>query len=348
MKTRSSGQRYYFSTRDLVVVAVLSALGGVMSSYIGYLGNLLNRALGVPFGAGQFMAGLHVFWFLLVLGITGKPGSATLAGLLKGVAEVLTGSTHGLVIVLVSGVEGLLVDAAWSVLPKKMPLLRSCLAGGVGAMSNVVVFQVLFFSGAGLGYIALMCALALASGYLLGGYLAYSVLEALQGTRIMAARPLPAVGRAARQVRTVTAVLLMVALAGGALYYYTQVYQPPWSGPACVFEGEVERPFTFHMGAHADQVVTVTAELKGKVTYVPPRDYTGVPLRLLLPQARPRAGATVVRVVAQDGYEVEFSLADVLVDKEMLLIQEGDSLRLVAPRYEGGYWVQKVARVIIE
>lgn len=50
-----------FSNRDLLVIAVLSGIGGVMSTYIGYLGNLLNNLLGVPFGAGQFVAGLHVF-----------------------------------------------------------------------------------------------------------------------------------------------------------------------------------------------------------------------------------------------------------------------------------------------
>ena len=51
---------YYFSTRDLALIAIVSAAGGVLSTYVGYLGNLMNRAFGVPFGAGQWMAGLHV------------------------------------------------------------------------------------------------------------------------------------------------------------------------------------------------------------------------------------------------------------------------------------------------
>ena len=101
---------YYFSSRDLLVVAVLSGIGGVMSTYVGYLGNLLNRIFGVPFGAGQFAAGLHVFWIIVAAGLVRRPGAATAAGLLKGVVELLTGSTHGVVIVLVSLIQGLLVD----------------------------------------------------------------------------------------------------------------------------------------------------------------------------------------------------------------------------------------------
>ena len=54
------------STRGIVTIAVLASLGGVLSTFVGYLGNLVNLALGVPFGAGQFMAGLHVFWLVVV------------------------------------------------------------------------------------------------------------------------------------------------------------------------------------------------------------------------------------------------------------------------------------------
>ena len=44
-------RRYYLSNRDLLVIAILSGIGGVLSTYVGYLGNLLNRIFVVPFGA---------------------------------------------------------------------------------------------------------------------------------------------------------------------------------------------------------------------------------------------------------------------------------------------------------
>ena len=39
------------TTRDIVTIAILSSLGGALSTFIGYLGNLINLSLGVPFGA---------------------------------------------------------------------------------------------------------------------------------------------------------------------------------------------------------------------------------------------------------------------------------------------------------
>ncbi|MCJ2532418.1 MAG: ECF transporter S component, partial [Candidatus Thermoplasmatota archaeon] len=95
-------KRLMLSTKDLVTIALLSALGGVLSTYVGYLGNLMNHIVGVPFGAGQFMAGLHVLWIILAIGITKKKGAGTVTGALKGVVELFTGSTHGIVIVVVS------------------------------------------------------------------------------------------------------------------------------------------------------------------------------------------------------------------------------------------------------
>ena len=46
---------------------------------------------------------------------------------------------------------------------------------------------------------------------------------------------------------------------------------------------------------------TARTELRGSATYVPPADYTGVPLDIVLEHARPTPGAERVRVVASDG-----------------------------------------------
>ena len=90
-------RRYHFSTRDLVTIAILASLGGGLSMYIGYLGNLVNRIFGVPFGAGQFMAGLHVIWIVLAIGLTKRKGAGTITGVLKGFVELFLGGTHDLI-----------------------------------------------------------------------------------------------------------------------------------------------------------------------------------------------------------------------------------------------------------
>jgi len=74
MRDRAKEKKSLLDLRQLVLVALLAAVGGVLSTYIGYLGNLTNRLFGVPFGAGQLIAGLHVLWLLLARILTSRFG----------------------------------------------------------------------------------------------------------------------------------------------------------------------------------------------------------------------------------------------------------------------------------
>lgn len=356
-KTKSR-RKYYLGNRDLLVIAVLSGIGGVVSTYVGYLGNLLNRLFGVPFGAGQFASGLHVFWFILVAGLVKRPGAAAAAGLLKGVIELLTGSTHGVAIVLVSLVQGLMVDVVL-LITRRHSLGSYMLAGGLAAATNVFVFQLLYFSGAPIIYILLLGLIAFFSGVLLAGSFGHSVLEIVLQARPFrisgasgeeAAAPAAAGGRktAASRFRLGVTALLAVLLSAGAVYYFAVLFEPPWAGPRCRVEGAVENPLSFRLSDFGRYETTITAELKGQVSYVPPQEYTGIPLKIILRQASPREGAKKLKVMGTDGYTVEFELQKVLTDDRMLLIREGEMLRLIAGNYEGGYWVKQVNRMVVE
>jgi ABC-type thiamin/hydroxymethylpyrimidine transport system permease subunit len=135
-----SQRRFYFSTRDLLMMAALAALGGVVSTYVNTIGDLLQSTLGFA-GSFQWAAGLHVLWLTLAVGVTRKQGAGTVTGLLKGGVELLTGNTHGLLIVLLEIVAGLLVDAGFFPFRKKDSLPAYCVAGGLAAASNILVFQ---------------------------------------------------------------------------------------------------------------------------------------------------------------------------------------------------------------
>lgn len=358
MEERISHRKYYLGNRELLIIAILSGIGGVMSTYIGYLGNLLNRLFGVPFGAGQFVSGLHVFWFILVAGLVRKPGAATAAGLLKGIIELLTGSTHGVAIILVSLTQGLLVDAVLLIM-RRHNLLSYALAGGVAAASNVFVFQLLYFSHAPIAYILFIGLLAFVSGVLLAGSLGHSVLEIILQARPlrssiaeeeMAAATVSTGTRAKTRtsVRIAITGVLMALLALGAVYYYAFIYELPWTGPRCLVEGKVANPLSFQLSYFKQHETTITAELIGQFTHIPPQEYTGIPVKTIIAEAGPLQGAQKLRVIATDGYEVEFDLEKVLNDDQMVLIQEDDMLRLIAGNYEGGYWVKLVNRMVVE
>jgi energy-coupling factor transport system substrate-specific component len=353
--------KLHFTTKDLVTIALLSALGGALSTYIGYLGNLVNHIVGVPFGAGQFLAGLHVLWIMLALGITRKKGAATATGLLKGIVELFMGSTHGIVIVVVSLVQGLIPDLVLfsdKAKGERGPVMFA-LAGGFSAMSNVLVFQAFFFSGIPFILIAVLCMLAFASGMVFGGWLSIEMLESLDLSGLVPGRKGVHVdvpeeydkafrGMKADRRRRTAAMAVVVAFLTvftvGGVYYFTNVYTV--AGSTVEVTGAVSEPYDFLYADHTDHEVMVNAELIGSVTHVAPQDYIGIPLNYIVSEAGPDEGADEIIVWGSDGYSAVFSLDAVMADDTLILIlEEDDEYRLVAAEYEGAYWVEQVVTV---
>ncbi len=348
MNPAASETRHRFDVRDIVLMALLSAVGGVLSTYIGYLGNLVNRLFGVPFGAGQLISGLHIVWPLLARALVGRFGAGTLTGLTKGAVELFTGGTHGVVILLVSVVEGLFVDLGLGV-TRRRGLLITMIAGALASASNVLVFQAIYFSGVAASFLALMVSAALVSGAVFGGYLAWDIERVLVASRLIRATDSVAASTRRRiGWRHVATLAVVLGFLAGGVYFYLRVYNPfPASGAATV-AGAVEAPYKFIYGNWKTDERTVRAELRGSVTYIPPADYTGVPINLVLERASPSAGAVAVRVIASDGYEASFSLSELASNPDVLLTLDGDGLRLVAPGYDGAYWVERVVRIAVE
>ena len=342
-----SGERSGFGLRDLVLVALLAAAGGVLSTYIGYLGNLINRLFGVPFGAGQLIAGLHVFWSLLARLLIGRFGSGTLTGVLKGAVEFLSGGTHGVVVLLISLVEGLLVDVGIGIL-RRRSLALTMLAGAVASASNVFVFQAIYFSGVSIRFVLVMAGLALASGAAFGGYLAWDVERLLIASRIVRRSFRVAPTRGRRWKRHVATLAVIVGLLGGGVYYYVSVYDPFAAPSEARVSGAVDAPFTFRYGEWDEEEKVVRAELRGSMTYVPAQNYVGVPLVVILEAARPTSSATTVRVIADDGYEAAFEWEAIRSNPDVLVTDEEGALRLAAPGYDGAYWVRRVTRLVVE
>jgi ABC-type thiamin/hydroxymethylpyrimidine transport system permease subunit len=343
----ASSARSRFELRDLVLVALLAAVGGVLSTYVGYLGNLINRLFGVPFGAGQLIAGVHVLWALLARAIIRRFGSGTLTGVLKGLVEFLSGGTHGIVIVLVSAIEGLFVDVGMS-MSENRRLSVMMLSGAVASASNVFVFQSIYFSNLPIPVLLGMALLAFVSGAFFGGYLAWDLYGFLRESNLVRsdAKASPSPGRRVWRRHVVTLLVVLLGLAGAA-YYYIEVFDPFAAPDAARIEGAVASPYTYRPSEWDGNIVTINAELRGSITTVPARDYTGPLLRDILDRAVPNPDATVIRVIASDGYEVELEWSAVADDDALLLTLEDGTLRLVAANYDGSIWVQQVRRFVV-
>ena len=341
--------RFRFDLRDLVLIALLSAVGGVLSTYVGYLGNLINRLFGVPFGAGQLIAGVHVLWPLLARAIIRKFGSGTMTGLIKGLVEFLSGGTHGIVIVLISVIEGLFIDVGMS-MSSRRSLGVMMLSGAIASATNVFVLQAIYFANIPLTLLLGMAALALISGAFFGGYLAWDLHDLLRTSNLIR----PDSGTGDQKTRTIdwrrhaiTLIVVVLGLAGAATYYVT-VYDPFAAPDAVSIEGAVSLPYVLVLSDAEADTVTITAELRGSTMTIPARDYTGWLLREVIERANPSHEVTGLRVIASDGYEIELAWDAVQSDEELLLILEEGSVRLVAAAYDGSYWVQQVSRIVVK
>ena len=67
---------------------------------------------------------------------------------------------------------------------------------------------------------------------------------------------------------------------------------------------------------------------------------------MILAYAQPNSGATILQVVASDGYSAVFPLSAVLSNSSIILIID-NGLRLVAKNWPGGYWVEKVSSLVV-
>ncbi|TFG31301.1 hypothetical protein EU527_12720 [Candidatus Thorarchaeota archaeon] len=350
--------RWYLVTREIVTIALLSSLGGALSTFVGYLGNLINLALGVPFGAGQFMAGLHVFWLVLIRVIVPKHGVGTAGGLLKGVVELFTGSTHGIVIVIVSLVQGLMIDiGAAAAGNRKNPTESSriiwWIGAGIASGTNVLVFQFFYFSGAPFLYITIITLLAFCSGIIFAGYFAWETLEFLNDAGTIAGFQSikPGIGiKTSRTlaIRNLPAILFVSFLVIGSLYYTTSVAHVFADPNACEITGLVANPYTFTLDDFSEELVTIEAELIGAYTHLPPANYTGVLISTILQHAQLLPEASALQVSARDGYTVIFEdLESVMSDTHLLLSMTSDGFWLIAGEYDGSLWVRQVNQLKI-
>jgi ABC-type thiamin/hydroxymethylpyrimidine transport system permease subunit len=156
-----------FKTRELALIIILSALGGAISVPIGYAGNLLKALPILPFGTPQIFSGIHVLWILLAGLLIRKTGAATLTGAVKGLVELSLFSFHGIQVLPISIVEGIVAELVLGVLGKGSSV-KTAMVGGLSASSNVLVMWLLLLQSLPLSVIAFMWLLSFISGLVVG------------------------------------------------------------------------------------------------------------------------------------------------------------------------------------
>lgn len=335
--------KYYFTTRDLLTVAILASLGGVMSTYVQYLANVINRLVGVPYGAGEIVAGLHIFWLILMVAITRKPGAGVAGGLLKGFVEFLSGSSHGIFVVFISLLEGIFAEIGfWPF--NKYPKLSYFTGGILGSFAYVLASQVLFNVYPNFFLFAAVSLLSIISGAVFAGYFSVGILDNLEDAGIVHRERTTGKKGFKFTATRIVAVILALAIVFSAIYYFALVRL---KGDPLQFTvtGDVASPKDYYQPSYSSLFVTINAKLDGAVTHLPAQDYTGLPVRYALEDARMKDGAKAIDVVGSDGYTQTFNVSDIMDNDDLIIVQEGDHLRLVARGYPGQLWVDKMKMI---
>ena len=333
-----SNQRPFYTTRDLLLMAALAALGGLASTYINLVGDFFQSLLGFA-GTTQWAAGLHVLWLILAAGLVQKPGAATVTGILKGGVELFSGNTHGLLVVLVDVTAGMLVDLGLLPFRRRESWIAYAVAGGLASASNVFVFQLFAAVPADIltyGVIGLIALVAFISGVLFAGLLGKSLLNVLRTSGVVKNQ---APSRTGRRLRGW--VLLAGALLAFGLFGYLKIARA--GGGAVEVNGAVASPYRFT--ASESDLAPVTAEIERGAGQM---SYRGYPLQDIVERAEPADSFDLVLVRGSDGYTFFISKRELGENSNLLLTGSGkgnhQTYNLVGPESKKA-WVNGVVEV---
>jgi energy-coupling factor transport system substrate-specific component len=190
--------RYSWTLREILIVAVLGAVFGVL--YLAWVQVwLVAQAIFGPVTMDVVMG----FWFIVSIiaaAIIRKPGAALISEVLAAATQILLGSPAGLLLLVTGVVQGAGAEAVFAATRWRDYRLPVLIAAGVGASVFSFVYTWIRFDYGALapGLLVSMFILRCLSGALLGGVLGRFIVEALYRTGVLSGLPIDHAKRAAR------------------------------------------------------------------------------------------------------------------------------------------------------
>ena len=185
---KDNNKNYYFSTKDILTIAVLGVMGGIISGLIPF--SLLVKTWYPLMGGSQLTSGHHYIWLVLAYGITKNKLSPIITGSIKGFVMFMVGANWGILEIAFSAYEGALVSIFfWLVekLGEGDTMLGWCVASGLANVGEVPLFWII--SGKikiyhpSLFILAMM--FAFISGVFIAGMLSKLIVKKLKDTGVV-------------------------------------------------------------------------------------------------------------------------------------------------------------------
>ena len=173
-----------FTIYELLIIAVMAALGIALKPIIVPLAHLVSGPLMIPSGA--LAGGLYMLWLVLGFGLVGKYGTGTLIGLIQALVIMFTGviGSHGIMTLVSYTMPGVVMDTGLFILGHRV-CCRPCafIAGLLANVTGTFIVNVIFFRLPGI-FLALTLLVAALSGGI-GGILAWQLLIILNKYKIL-------------------------------------------------------------------------------------------------------------------------------------------------------------------
>ncbi|QEN06578.1 hypothetical protein EXM22_00705 [Oceanispirochaeta crateris] len=142
-KNKVDKEKGGYSTQNLVIVAVLAAIAGVINTGVGNIWYLANTSLG-PLG-GALIQGMFMWAYILAVFIVRKPGIALMFGLIEASTEVLLGNAAGIGTLGWGISQGLAIEAVLiCVSYSRFGLITDIMAGAAASQFGTLWSSVFF------------------------------------------------------------------------------------------------------------------------------------------------------------------------------------------------------------
>lgn len=183
--TQKSGWNFNYTTRDIVIIAVIAAITGVVNTGVGNLWYLLNTSLG-PLG-GALLQGAFMWAYILAMWLVRKPGTALIVGIIEATTEILLGNAAGVGTLGWGITQGLGIETVMALCGyAKFGLLPAMMAGAAASQFGTVWSSVLYgWDPATANDVWMAIPINLISGSILSGLLGFYLSKAIAATGLI-------------------------------------------------------------------------------------------------------------------------------------------------------------------
>lgn len=322
-----------FTVYDLVIIAIMSALGIALKTVVVPLAHIIAGPLMIPSGA--FAGGLYMMWLVVGYGMVRKPGTATLIGIVQAFLVMFTGviGSHGIMSLFTYIMPGLVMDIVLLIIGHRACCRACCVIAGAAAnMTGTACVNVVFFQAPGM-YLILILSVAALSGAI-GGYISWELLRVADKYHMIKNKKeeQKKFKNSRRVLAAIMCVILVAAgITGVANYIDNKDNTTGEKGYSLTvgYEDTVIKTFTakeLKEMPSIEKKVFLSSSSKDDVD----GKYKGVPLSYLINRADPGLFESCENVlcVAGDGYTSAFTMDEVLEENNLIVAYEMDGKSL--------------------